>query len=221
MNTKKAFDTKNLVMAAVMTALVVIFHVIGLTPVFGPFSTALALIPILIGAILCGPYIGGWLGFVFSVITLLTPSTWLFLAIDPFATIVTVIAKGTACGIVAGITYKFFLRINDIFAMFVAGVVIPVVNTGIFMLGALAFMTDDLSKFQDAGEGFIDASILFWGMASANFIFEFCMCVLIVPVAVKIVFIATNKFKSSRKRKHGHHHHHHRVRPDEINEEEK
>ncbi len=219
MQTKKSFDTKKLVIAAVMTALVVIFHVVGLTPIFGPFSTALALIPILIGAILCGPYIGGWLGFVFSVMTLLTPSTWGFLAIDAFGTLVTVIAKGTACGLAAGFTYKFLLRINDIFAMFMAGVLIPVVNTGLFMLGCLAFLTDDLAKFEGAGEGFIDASILFWGMASINFIFEFAMCVLIVPVAVKIVFIATNKINSKRKRKHRHHHLHHRVRQNEIEEE--
>ncbi|MBE6664308.1 MAG: ECF transporter S component [Ruminococcaceae bacterium] len=219
MKTKKTFDTKKLVMAAVMTALVIIFQVIGITPVFGPFSTALGLIPILIGAVLCGPYIGAWLGFIFSVVALCLPSTWGFLAIDAFGTLVTVIVKGTACGFVAGITYKFLLRVNDIFAMFVAGVVIPVVNTGLFMLGALAFMTDDLSKFQDAGEGFVDASILFWGYASVNFIFEFAMCVLIVPVAIKLVFIATNKINSKRKRKHGHHHRQYRVGPNETNEE--
>ena len=219
MKTKNKFNTKNLVMAAVMTAFVVIFQVVGATPFFGPFSTALGLIPILIGAILCGPYVGAWLGFVFSVVALCLPSTWAFLAIDPFGSFITIIAKGTACGFVAGITYKFLLRVNDIFAMFMAGVVTPIVNTGVFMIGTLSFLTDDLEKFQDAGEGFIDASVFFWGLASANFIFEFAMCVLIIPVAIKIVFIATNKINSKKKRKHGHHHHHHRVRPNETNEE--
>ena len=67
------FKVETMVMAALMTALVVVFQCLATyTTFFGPFSTAIGLIPIVIGAVLCGPIIGGWLGLVFGVVVLVT-----------------------------------------------------------------------------------------------------------------------------------------------------
>ena len=209
MESKKKFSTQKLVLTALMTALVVVFQVAAIIPTFGTFSSALALVPIIIGAALLGPYIGGWLGFVFAVVALLTPSTWFFLAEDPFATIVVVLAKGIACGFVSGLVYKLLLRVNDIFASVIASLVCPLVNTGVFMLGGIVFFTDNLERFtNDIYSGVSDAIIWFWGLASANFVFEFAFCVLLTPIIIKVIDIAKQKTSKTRKRKHHHHHHH-------------
>ena len=69
MSNKSKLQTQKLVLGAVMTGLVIILQLLGSsTTFFGPFSTAVGLIPISIGAMLCGPYIGAWLGLVFAIV---------------------------------------------------------------------------------------------------------------------------------------------------------
>ena len=49
----------NLVLGAVMTALVIVLQLLGtFTALFGPFATAVGLIPIIIGAAMCGVGVG-------------------------------------------------------------------------------------------------------------------------------------------------------------------
>ena len=102
-------DTKKLVLGAILTALVIVFQLLAtFTAFFGPFSTAIALIPIAIGAILCGPAIGAWLGFVFGIVVLASGGAALFWAFNIPGTIITVLAKGAACGFFAGWVYSDF-----------------------------------------------------------------------------------------------------------------
>ncbi|MBQ8546213.1 MAG: ECF transporter S component [Clostridia bacterium] len=207
MEIKKKFSTQKLVLTAIMTSLVIVFQVVGMFPV-STFAAAFALIPIIVGAILLGPYIGAWLGFIFSIVALLTPSTWGFLTIDPFATIVIVLLKGTACGYVSGLAYKLLTRVNEIFATFIAAFVCPVVNTGIFILGGIMFLTDDLAILTDGKyEGLNGAATWLWGLAAINFVLEFSLCVFIAPVIKKIIDIY--KDRKYKKKHHKHHHHHH------------
>ena len=103
--------TKNLVMSALMTTLVIVFQLLATyTTFFGPFSTAIGLIPIAIGACLCGPAIGAWLGFVFGIVVIATGGAALFFAFSVPGTIITVLVKGTACGFVAGLVYKILKK---------------------------------------------------------------------------------------------------------------
>ena len=54
-NREQKFSTEKMVIGAIMTALVIVFQLLGtFTAFFGPFSTAVALIPIVIGAATCG-----------------------------------------------------------------------------------------------------------------------------------------------------------------------
>ena len=65
----RGMKTETMVLAALMTALVVVFQCLATyTTFFGPFSTAIGLIPIVIGAAMCGPSGGAWLGFVFAAV---------------------------------------------------------------------------------------------------------------------------------------------------------
>jgi len=82
------------------------------TAFFGPFSTAVALIPIVIGAAMCGVGVGAWLGLVFGLVVLFSGGANLFLAVDVLGTLVTVLVKGTACGLVAALAYRALERFN-------------------------------------------------------------------------------------------------------------
>ena len=57
---QKAMKTETMVLGAIMTAFVIILQLLATyTAFFGPFSTAVGLIPIVIGAIMCG-WVSGW-----------------------------------------------------------------------------------------------------------------------------------------------------------------
>lgn len=196
MNKKQFMSVKTLVLGAVMTALVVIFQLLAtFTAFFGPFSTAIALVPISIGAALCGPIIGAWLGLVFALVVLFTGGANLFFAFSIVGTLVTVILKGMACGFASGIVYKALSKVNDILAAVVAAIVCPIVNTGVFLLGSVTFFYNSAQQIGELvgikGAGFA----VFWGLAMANFLFELGMCAVLSPVIVKIINIAKKQFK--------------------------
>ena len=69
---KRKEKTKILVLGAVMTAFVVILQSLAtFTTFFGPFSTAIGLLPIILGAAICGTGVGTWLGFVFGIVVII------------------------------------------------------------------------------------------------------------------------------------------------------
>ena len=187
-NVKKL--TRTLVLGAVMTALVIVFQLVGtFTTFFGPFSTALALIPIVIGAAICGVKTGAWLGFVFSLVVLLSGGANLFLAFSIHGTIITVIAKGTLCGLAAGFTYKLLNKYNKLLAVVAAAIICPVVNTGVFMLGSIVFFLDFANQIASA-IGLDAAGIaVFTAMATGNFIFELVLNIVLSPVVVRLLNI--------------------------------
>ena len=131
MTNQRKNQTYSLVLGAIMTAIVIVLQYVGTaTTFFGPFSTAVALVPIVIGAALCGTGIGAWLGFVFGAVVLITGGANLFLAFNVIGTIITVLLKGTLCGITAGLVYKALHKKNQYLAVAAAAVICPVVNTG-------------------------------------------------------------------------------------------
>lgn len=180
--------TQTMVLGAVMTALVVVFQLLAtFTAIFGPFSTAIALIPIVIGAAICGTAMGGWLGFVFGVVVLASGGANLFLAFDVFGTFATVLVKGIACGLAAGFAYKLFAKINRYVAVFAAALICPVVNTGVFMLGSVLFFLDSVSEIA-AAIGMDGTGVgVFWAMAMGNFLFEIGMNLVLSPVIVRLL----------------------------------
>ncbi len=179
-----------MVLGAVMTALVVVFQLLAtFTAIFGPFSTAIALIPIVIGVAICGVKMGAWLGFVFGVVVLASGGANLFLAFDVFGTFVTVLVKGTACGLAAGLAYKALEKLNRYVAVVVAAVVCPVVNTSVFMLGSIIFFLDSVSEIAAAIGSTGTGVGVFWAMAMGNFIFEVGMNLVLSPVIVRLLNI--------------------------------
>ena len=142
---QKRMSTETMVIGAVMTAFVIVLQLLAtFTTFFGPFSTAIGLVPIVIGAALCGPGVGAWLGFVFGVVVLASGGGNFFFIFDVPGTIITVLVKGIACGLAAGLVYKLCAKINRYVGVIAAAIACPVVNTGVFMLGCAIFFLDSV-----------------------------------------------------------------------------
>ena len=193
--TNKNTSIQTLTLGASLTALVIVLQLMGSFIRFGPFSVSLVLVPIVIGAAVCGPYIGAWLGFVFGVAVLLSGDATVFLAVSVPGTIITVLLKGLLCGLCAGVTYRLLAKRNVFVAVLAAAFVCPLVNTGVFLLGCLVFFMETVSAWA-VGLGFGNnvAAYMFLGLAGGNFLFELSANLLLSPTIVKLLHL-TKRFK--------------------------
>ena len=190
MKTQKKLSTKNLVLSAILTALVIILQFMGAFVRFGPFSISLVLIPIVIGAASCGKGIGAWLGLVFGIVVLASGDAAAFLAINPLGTVITVLLKGTACGFLAGLAYKALEKTNKTLAVALAAIVCPLANTGIFLLGCLAFFMGTIAEWASAfGFGNNVTEYMIFGLVGANFLFELLTNIILSPIIVRLLNI--------------------------------
>ena len=181
---------------AILTAIVVVLQMVGGAIRFGTFSISLVLIPIIIGAALCGKYIGAWLGLVFGIVVLISGDAAPFMAINVPGTIATVLLKGTLCGFFAGLTYELLSKINDWLGAYASAFVCPVVNTGIFLLGCRIFFYNTIGEWA-VGAGFGENAVgyLFIGLAGINFLIELGVNLVLCPIIVRVVNIARKSLK--------------------------
>lgn len=185
--------TVKLATAGILTAIVIVFQFIGASIKFGTFSVSLVLIPIVIGAALGGKWVSAWLGFAFGIVVLLSGDASAFIAIDPLGTVITVILKGTLAGFVGGIIFEALKKINTYFAVIASAVLVPVTNTGIFLLGCRLFFFETIKEWA-SGLGFENAyTYMIVGLVGINFIFELVINIILSPSVVGAVKVLSKK----------------------------
>ena len=193
LNTKRKMSTRSLAYGAILTALVVVLQCMGQFIRFGMFSISLVLIPIVIGAAVCGPKISTWLGFVFGVVVLMTDAG-AFLAVHVIGTVLTVLVKGAGCGLIAGLVYKLVEKKSRYVAVVCAAIICPVVNTGLFLVGCVVFFMETITGWA-LSLGYENAAdYMILGLAGGNFLFEMAVNIIFAPVIVQLLKIV-NKGK--------------------------
>ena len=193
MKTANRFDTRKLVLLALLTALVVILQYLGAFIKFGPFSITLVLMPIAVGAALVGAYAGAWLGLVFGLVVLLTGDAAPFLAVNPLGTIIVVLLKGALAGLVAGVAYKLLEKHGRTLAVIVAAALCPIVNTGIFIIGSYMFFLPTITGWAEALGFATGTAYIFIGMIGVNFFVEFGLNLILIPVIVRLIQFGQKK----------------------------
>ena len=188
MNTK----TKNMVGVGLFTAIVMVLQFLGGGIKFGIFSISLVLVPIVVGSAIYGWKAGGWLGFAFGAAVLLSGDAAAFMIVDPLATVLVVLVKGTACGFFAGLVYKLFYKAGSKLAVFSAAIICPVVNTDVFLLGCQFFFLETVSEWGAAAGFETTGAYMFLGLAGINFLIELAVNILLAPVIVRLIKIGKN-----------------------------
>lgn len=192
MNVRRtSIKTERLVLAAVLTAIVVILQIMAILTraVLPVFAVNLVLIPIVIGAAIGGVGVGAWLGFASGLAVLISGDAAAFLAISLGGTILTVLLKGTVSGLAAAGVYKLFEKKNTYLAVLLAAIACPVANTGVFVLGCLTFFMDTIRTW-GSGIGYENAfAYIFLGMIGINFIIELVLNVMLSPAVVRLLNI--------------------------------
>lgn len=151
------------------------------------------LVPIVVGAAICGTGAGAWLGLAFGITVLLSGDAALFMAVNIPGTIATVLLKGMLCGLAAGLVYKSLAGKNIYIAVIAAALVCPIVNTGVFLLGCKIFFMDTIrewavqAEFGDNAGGYMIISLV-----GLNFIAETVINIVLSPIITRLIKMKSN-----------------------------
>lgn len=181
--------TKTMVGIGLFTAIVMVLQFLGGSIRFGVFSISVVLVPIVVGAAVYGWKAGAWLGFMFGAAVLLSGDAAAFMVVHPLGTVLTVLVKGTCCGLVAGLLYKLFEKKNKFVAVVAAALICPVVNTGVFLVGCWLFFLETVTEWGRALGYENVAAYMFLGLAGGNFLVEVAVNLVLAPVIVRLIKI--------------------------------
>lgn len=201
------FSAKNIAYLAVLTALVVVLQVFASSiPLVGGATLNFSLIPIVLGALLLGALPGAFLGFVCGLVVLIqvivlsaNPFYFAIWTYSPVVTVFTCIVKTTAAGFAAGLLYDLIAKKNSLVAVFVASAIVPIVNTGLFIVGCLC-MTGTIADFGGGLQGMDVLVFILVSLVSFNFFIELAINLVFAP-ALHTVVTAVEKEFGSRKKK--------------------
>ena len=153
MEQKKLLTSKQITGIAVLLALVIVLQMLSGSMMIGQVQLNFSLIPIVLGSVIYGPIIGAMLGLACGIVVLVQVimGGGLFYVIiwanDPVITVLICLVKTTVAGFLSGILYKFISKKSNVAAIFVSSAIVPIVNTGLFILGCLC-MNDTVLLFQ-------------------------------------------------------------------------
>ena len=183
-------NLKKMVGIALLMAMVVVMQFVGgMIPPIGGFSISLVLIPIVIGASIYGIGAGALLGATFGTVVFINcitgadPGGAMVLQASPILCFVVVMGKGILAGIASAAVYRLFSGKNAYFAMLLAAIVCPLVNTGTFILCMVLFFNDVLTVWA-AGTALV--GYILSGLVLANFVPELIINILFSPASVRI-----------------------------------
>lgn len=188
----KFFTSKSVVTLALLTALLVVLNLLG--TVFKVITNVnLTLIPIVLGALLMGfkgglilGLISGLMTFIFGV-TGVDPFTNILFTNNPVLTFLTCTVKITLAGALGGLVYGLLKSKNKYVAVFIASAIVPIVNTAVFILGALAMYNTIATNFSEDVLYFLVITC-----AGINFLIELGINLLVAP-AIHAVIKAVDK----------------------------
>ena len=201
---RNSFSSKQIAGLGVLLALVIALQSFSAAI---PLGTLLnfALVPIVLGAITFGPIAGAFLGLGCGVVVLAqviaggSPFYALIWANDPLVTAITCVVKTTAAGLAAGYLYAWLEKKNKLVATFVTAGAVPVINTALFILGALC-MTNSVHSMANGQNVLVYILVVLVGF---NFFFEFAFNLFFSPTIHRVIGIVQKSFKKPSSKSSG------------------
>lgn len=190
----KFLTAKNVAILGVLIAIVIVMQLFASAiPMLG-VTLNLSLIPIAIAGILLGALGGTIVGFVCGLVVFITaavmgqePSTAFLFSASPVILTLMCIGKTTIAGFISGLINKPLSKKNIHLAAIACSVIIPIVNTGIYMLG-MVLMKGSVAKFLGLASG--SAGVVFtvvFGMIWLNFLLEIAVTVIFSPIIYRVI----------------------------------
>ena len=192
----KKGGTRRLTGLAIFTALIIVLQVLCTFVRFGPFSITLALAPMIIGAAMYGRRAGAYLGLVFGLVVLITGLfgwdggvVMLLLSRSVIGCVLICTVKGAAAGWAAGLIYELISKKSDLGAVITAGIICPIVNTGLFIAGMMVFY---MSVLEDWAGGDALLYYIIFGLTGINFLIELAVNMVLASGITRIIHAGKN-----------------------------
>ncbi len=185
----KTNSVRKITGSAILLALIVIFQFIGNYINIGGASINLSLLPVAIGAILYGPAVGAFLGFVTGLMVI--PGAGAFMAYNPWATIIICLLKTTLAGLASGFLFKLFKNKAIIPGIFVCSIIIPIINTGIFTIGCFTIFKELMTTWAGSQEQLI--GFIFLVLIGINFLIELGVAIFLTPSVILVMRTISKK----------------------------
>lgn len=207
---KQVFTAKNISYIAVLVALEVVLQIFGGYIKIAGLSLNLALVPIVLGAVLFGPLLGSFLGFVCGMIVFIygatgqEPFTFYIFGVSPVVTTILCFIKTTVAGAVAGIVYRLIAKKSKLAAVFASSALVPIVNTGIFAIGCFIILDDIVGYLGSLGldtTGMSAAYIVFVVVITWNFFIELLTCLILAPAVATVTRVVEKQIIKNTKNK--------------------
>lgn len=184
------FSAKRIAGMGILLALVIVLQWFGGTIVIGPVQLNFTLVPIVLGAMVFGPWVGAFLGFSSGVIVLiqviqgLVPFYTLIWTNDPIVTSIVCLSKTTVAGLIAGFIYNLLKNKNQIAASFISSGIVPIINTLIFVIGCMCMSS---VRSMASGDGSMLLVYILVSIVTFNFFFEFAISLFLAPALNRVL----------------------------------
>lgn len=171
-----------------MLALMIVLQIVGNYLQFGPVNINISLVAVVLAAVLGGPLSGAIVGFFNGIMALLSPSTIaVFMPVSLVGTILACLLKCTLAGLVSGLAFNAIKKKNTILALIIASLLVPIINTGIFIIMALIFFRPILEANVTSGAFPNIWVFLLAGFIGWNFLIELVSTGVISPIVGGVV----------------------------------
>ncbi len=198
---RRFFSAKNVTALAILLALVIVLQAFGGSFTIGAVTLNFTLIPIVLGAMLLGPWAGAFLGLASGIVVLIqviiAPSGFYFIiwTYSPIITTLICLVKTTVAGWLAGYLFRVIEKKNRYAAVFIASAIVPVVNTALFILGCTA-MWNTIALVSEGANVF---AFILVGLVTFNFFLELAVNLLVSPALHTVYRVVEKSFKRKRR----------------------
>lgn len=177
---------KKLTGIAILSASTVVLALISNYVTIGTVNLNLALIPIVVGSCIYGVSAGLFLGIVDGILVCTAPSTLsFFMTHNAFLTIVLCLVKTGLGGALCGVVYNLLKKKNEYVSVLLSSITLPIVNTGIFLLGVFLFFIPPYEKIMGEGDNVI--SFILYSTLTINFLIEFILNILLSSTIYRVI----------------------------------
>ncbi len=188
--------SKKIAYFSILTAITVILQLISGYLKIGAVSINLTLVPL----VLCGMILGFWyslgLGAIIGIVILVQgitgvePFTNALFNASPFLLSLVCVGKTTLAGGAGALVYNLFAKKNKYLATFLSAATVPIVNTGIFVVGMLAFETPIrvfLANLKINTDGLNIVYVILVIVVTWNFFIELAINLFLAPAIFKVI----------------------------------
>ncbi len=202
------FSAKNISFIAVFVALIVVLQLFAGYIKIGSTPISLVLVPIILGGMLMGVWVGLGLGLLFGFMVIMSAIagydafTLALLQVNPVMTVILCLVKGGLAGFISALLFKVVQGKNKYVAVFVAAITAPVVNTGIFVIGGFMIVDTIKEVFSSFGTDLTGVSpiyIIFVLCVGVNFFIELAVNVICAPALYTVDRVVETRIMSKQK----------------------